>query len=227
MMRGAGGHVGAPLRKSNDWRNFMKILITGFEPFGESRVNPSERLVNALAGRSFPGVELTTRILPVDSARAPRALLAALEDAQPEAVICLGEAARRAGISIERVAVNLLDFSIPDNSGQKYQDAPIFADGPAAYFASLPVRRLHMALQQAGIPAELSLSAGAYLCNQVLYSLLHHLHASGQSGVPAGFLHLPLLPEQAALLPGLPAASMTVETSLAAMEIVLRELDNG
>ena len=205
----------------------MKILITGFEPFGESQVNPSERLVNALAGRSFPGVALMTCILPVDSARAPRALLAALEDAQPQAVICLGEAARRARISIERVAVNLLDFSIPDNSGQKIQDLPVFSDGPDAYFATLPVRRLHTALQQAGIPAELSLSAGAYLCNQVMYTLLHHLHTRGQSHIPAGFIHLPLLPEQAAMFPGLPAASMTVETSLAAMEIILRALDNG
>jgi len=202
----------------------MRILITGFEPFGESSVNPSERLVNTLASRSFTGVELSTRILPVDTQRAPQQLLAALEEVQPEAVICLGEAARRAKISIERVAVNLLDFVIPDNSGQKLQDLPIIPGGPDAYFSTLPVRRLHSALLNAGIPAELSLTAGAYLCNQVMYTLLHALHSQGQGHIPAGFIHLPLLPEQAAAFPGLPAASMSVDAAAQAMEIILREL---
>lgn len=198
----------------------MRILITGFEPFGESSVNPSERLVRTLAGRQLPGVDLSTRILPVDTLRAPQELLAALDEVQPEAVICLGEAARRARVSIERVAVNLLDFTIPDNSGQKLQDLPVVPGGPDAYFSTLPVRRLHAALLAAGIPAELSLTAGAYLCNQVMYTLLHAL----QGRIPAGFIHLPLLPEQAAVFPGLPAASMSVETALAALDIILREL---
>ena len=202
----------------------MRILITGFEPFGESTVNPSERLVHAIAGREFPGVELSTHILPVDTLRAPQELLAALDETQPGAVICLGEAARRARISIERVAVNLLDFAIPDNSCQKLQDLPVVPGGPDAYFSTLPLRRLHGALHEAGIPAELSLTAGAYLCNQVMYTLLHALHSQGQAHIPAGFIHLPLLPEQAAVFPGLPAASMSVDTSAQAMEVILREI---
>ncbi len=205
----------------------MRILLTGFEPFGESSINPSERLVNHLADMSIPGIELTTVILPVDTLRAPAALLDAVAAAKPEAVVCLGEAARRARVSIERVAVNLLDFAIPDNSGAKRQDQPVIPGGPDAYFATLPVRRLHAALLAADIPAELSLSAGAYLCNQVMYTLLHHLRESGQAHVPAGFIHLPLLPAQAAIFTGPPAASMALETTARALEIVLRELALG
>jgi len=200
----------------------MRILITGFEPFGESSVNPSERLVNTLASRSFTGVELSTRILPVDTQRAPQQLLAALEEVQPEAVICLGEAARRAKISIERVAVNLLDFVIPDNSGQKLQDLPIIPGVPDAYFSTLPVRRLHSALLNAGIPAELSLTAGAYLCNQVMYTLLHHLAQTGQT-IPAGFIHLPSLPQQA-VLRGKPMPTLGLETILAGLRAALAVL---
>lgn len=202
----------------------MRILITGFEPFGESRVNPSERLVERLASTGIPGVELRGRILPVDTQRAPGELLAALDSVQPDAVICLGEAARRARVSIERVAVNLLDFVIPDNSGEVRQDLPVVPGGPDAYFATLPVRRLHDAVRAAGLPVELSLSAGAYLCNQVMYALLHHLHATGLANVPAGFIHLPLLPEQAAVFSGPPAPSMSADTAAQALEIILREL---
>lgn len=202
----------------------MRILITGFEPFGESRVNPSERLVECLTAREIPGIDLRGHILPVDTQRAPAELLAVLESIQPQAVICLGEAARRARVSIERVAVNLLDFAIPDNSGELRQDLPVVPGGPDAYFATLPVRRLHDALRAAGLPVELSLSAGAYLCNQVMYTLLHHLHTRGREAIPAGFIHLPLLPEQAAGFSGPPAPSMSIETAAQALQVILQEL---
>lgn len=170
----------------------MKILLTGFEPFGGSAVNPSQQVVQALAANPPSDIDLVTAILPVERVAGPQRLLEAVQAFQPQAVLCLGEASRRAVVSIERVALNLLDYRIPDYAGQQCQDEAVFPDGPAAYFVTLPVRAMLAAIQAAGVPAELSLSAGAYLCNQVLYTLLH------TRSVPGGFIHLPSLPEQAA-----------------------------
>lgn len=188
----------------------MNLLLTGFEPFGESKLNPSEQVVRALERERIAGVELYTAILPVDRVRGPAALLRAVRAARPDAVVCLGEAARRVAISIERVAINLLDFRIADNAGNKATDEPIVPGAPAAYFCTLPVRAMYDAVRAAGVPAELSLSAGTYLCNQVTYVLLHDL-AQQQLEIPAGFVHLPALPAQVAtrdtLLP-----TMSLET---------------
>jgi len=188
----------------------MRILLTGFEPFGGSQVNPSEQVVKILANHPPKGIQISTAILPVNHQAGPKELLRALSDNAPEAIVCLGEAQRRSAISIERIAVNLLDFRIPDNQGVQVVDEPIVADGPAAYFVTLPVRKLMQGLKLEGIPAELSLSAGAYLCNQVLYILLDYLHQQN-SIIPAGFIHLPALPEQAALAEHV-LPSMSIET---------------
>lgn len=175
----------------------MKVLLTGFEPFGGSTINPSEQAVHALAGSPPAGIDLSTAILPVDKTTGPEALLKAIAEVQPDVVICLGEASGRAVISIERLAVNLMDFRIPDNKGEQAVDQPIRADGPAAYFATLPVRKLQEAVMAAGIPCELSLTAGAYLCNQVMYTLLDHA-AREKPALRGGFIHLPCLPQQTA-----------------------------
>lgn len=188
------------------------LLLTGFGPFGGSAVNPSEKAVRALDGEEIGAWQITSRILPVARHEGPAALLAALVDLNPGAVVCLGEATRRAAISIERVAINLLDFRIPDNCGETINDEPVIAGAPAAYFATLPVRSVLQAMLSAGVPAELSLTAGAFLCNQVFYHLLHHLATTGET-LPAGFIHLPALPEQAANNPTL-AASMSLDTIL-------------
>lgn len=190
----------------------MKLLLTGFEPFGGQAVNPSERVIKALTTQQFAGIDLQTAILPVDHERGPAALLAAYESTQPDAVICLVEAGRRMRISIERVAINLLDYRLPDNAGRQIVDEPIAPDGPAAYFCTLPARALHQAMLDGGVPAELSLSAGAFLCNQVTYTLLHHL-ATTRRRCRAGFIHLPFLPEQAAR-ESLPVASMGLDTMI-------------
>ncbi len=173
----------------------MKILLTGFEPFGGSVFNPSEQVVRALAREKIPGIELHPAILPVDRVRGSEALLRAFDESQPSAVVMLGEASRRAVISLERVAVNLLDFRIADNAGAKIVDEPIVRDAPAAYFSTLPLRAMHEAISAAQVPVELSLSAGAFLCNQVMFTMLHHL-AQNKVIVPAGFIHLPPLPIQ-------------------------------
>ncbi len=190
----------------------MKLLLTGFEPFGGSSVNPSEQVVRALADQTFEGIALRTAVLPVDRVRGPAELIGAVQHCQPEAVICLGEAARRAAISIERVAINLLDYRIADNSGNQTRDESIVPGGPAAFFATLPVRKLADAIRGVGVPVELSLSAGTFLCNQVMYELLHYL-ALNKLNVPAGFVHLPPLPEQVV---GnlIPSPSMSLETTL-------------
>ena len=173
----------------------MKLLLTGFEPFGGSRVNPSAQIVERLGCDGVEGVALVTAVLPVDRHRGPALLIQAVEEHEPEAVLCLGLAGRSPAIAIERVAVNLLDFRIADNRGNQFVDEPIVLDGPAAYFTTLPVRAMQQAGLAAGVPMELSLSAGAFLCNQVTYELLHYL-ATHNLNIPAGFVHVPFLPEQ-------------------------------
>jgi pyroglutamyl-peptidase len=138
---------------------------------------------------------VSSAVLPVERTGGSRALLAAVEQAKPDIAVCLGEAGGRSAISIERVAVNLADFAIADNAGHQAVDEPVVEGGPAAYFATLPIRAMHAEVAAAGVPVELSLSAGTYLCNQVMYELLHHT-ANRYPDVAAGFIHLPLLPEQ-------------------------------
>ncbi|MAT97030.1 MAG: pyroglutamyl-peptidase I [Anaerolineaceae bacterium] len=200
----------------------MKFLVTGFEPFGQSNVNPSEQVVRALARRQFEGFAVETAVLPVHRFHGPQTLLTHVQQTRPDAVVCLGEAGGRTAVSIERVAINLLDFRIADNNGLVVQDELISADGPAAYFTTLPVRALQQAVAAAGIPAELSLSAGAFLCNQVTYELLHFL-AQPQLAIPAGFVHLPLLPEQAANQTPL-RPSMALDVMVTAVITILHTL---
>lgn len=195
----------------------MKLLLAGFEPFSGSGVNPSQQIVQALVQKGVAGVELCTAILPVDRVGGPAAALAAVQSHQPDAVLCLGQAARRPALSIERVAVNLLDYAIPDNAGNRVVDEPVVANGPAAYFATLPVRRMLAAIQAAHVPCELSLSAGAFLCNQVFYAVLHYL-ALNRPTVRAGFIHVPTLPEQVV---SKPAPSMSLETMVMGVQAAL------
>ena len=200
----------------------MKILITGFEPFGKSPINPSQILIEQ-APESFPGgIELVKAILPVEKTAGPQALIDALERNQPEAVICFGLAEGRPVISLERVAVNLMDYRIPDNAGETVQDQPIIPNGPAAYFSSLPLRAMQAELRANNIPSELSLTAGAYLCNQVFYTLMHHLASHGQT-TPAGFIHLPACPEQAAHFDK-PIPTMSLELIKSTLPVLLATL---
>jgi pyroglutamyl-peptidase len=196
----------------------MELLLTGFEPFGGSPINPSQKIVGELDGKSIAGLEIKSAVLPVDKQRGPEMLIQVSRSQSFDGILCLGEAPRRSAISIERVAINLMDYRIPDNRGSVMTDIPIRPDGPAAYFTTLPVRSILERLLANGIPAELSLSAGAYLCNQVLYTLLDHL-ASSQS-IPAGFIHIPSLPEQAA--PGeVSSPSLSFAASLKGIELAI------
>lgn len=200
----------------------MKLLLTGFEAFGGKSINASQQLVLALRDEHFPGVDLYTTILPVDHQHGPAKLLTTFNEVRPDITICLGEAHGRMRLSIERIAINLLDFRIADNSGRQISDAPVVTDGPAAYFVTLPVRNMLETTVAHHIPAELSLSAGAFLCNQVTYALLHEVATQGLSS-QVGFIHLPLLPEQAAR-EAYPTPSLSLDTMQEGLKAIITML---
>lgn len=181
----------------------FRLLLTGFEPFGGSAINPSQEVVRAIEARDaeFNGITLHTRILPVESRRGPATLLKAIDATNPDAVLCLGESGRAVAITIERLFVNLADYRIADNAGIVLANRAIVSAGPAAYFSTLPVEVLRDAVVAAGVDVEFSLSAGAFLCNHVAYAMLHHLRQKRRA-VPAGFVHVPRLPEQVQGEPG-------------------------
>lgn len=196
-----------------------KVLVTGFEPFGGERVNPSWEVVKKLQDVQLSGVSLAVRQLPCAFGDAIEALNRAIDETHPLMVICVGQAGGRVDFSVERVAINVDDARIPDNNGQQPVDRPIVNGGPAAYFAQLPIKALVSGLREAGIPACVSQTAGTYVCNHVMYGLLHRM-AQGDSGVvKGGFIHVPYLPEQAAQHPG--SASMSAQTLLEALELTI------
>jgi pyroglutamyl-peptidase len=173
------------------------ILLTGFEPFGGESRNPSADAVAALSGAAVPGVRLATEILPCAYGGALPALRAAIARHRPDAVIAVGQAGGRAEISVERIAINVDDGRIADNDGVWRIDEPVVAGGPAAYFATLPIKAMVARLRAAGIPAHVSQTAGTFLCNHVFYAACH-IAATERPGLRAGFIHVPFLPEQAA-----------------------------
>ncbi len=200
----------------------LHVLVTGFEPFGGEPVNPSMQAVLGLAADPPADIVLSTEILPVSQARTPKTLRAAVARYRPDVVIATGEASGRAEVSVERVGINVNDFRIPDNDGAQPVDVPVIEGGPAAYFATIPVKAVTAALRAAGVPAHVSNTAGTHLCNHTLY-LLGHLAATEYPGMRIGFLHLPGLPEQAARHPGQPSmATATMVTALRAAIAAIR-----
>ena len=173
------------------------LLLTGFEPFDGDSVNPSGEVAKQLDGRVIGDCVVKGLILPVQH-EAARAMVAPLLEAPGlAAVVHLGLAGGRARIALERVAVNVMDYSRPDAHGQVLRDVACVADGPAAYLATLPIRDMLAALGAEGIPAYVSNTAGTYLCNDVSYTTLHTL-AEANRALPAGFIHLPFLPSMVA-----------------------------
>lgn len=172
------------------------LLLTGFDPFGGDAVNPSWLVARALHGQRIAGRTVVAAQLPTVFGAAQEQLQALLALHRPALVLCLGQAGGRATLSVERVAINLIDARIPDNQGAQPLDAPVAPDGPAAYFATLPVKALHRAAQRAGLPCEVSQTAGTFVCNAVFYGLLHQLAAGAAAGARGGFVHVPWLPGQ-------------------------------
>jgi pyroglutamyl-peptidase len=187
----------------------VKALVTAFEPFGGDALNASLEAVRRLPPRAG-ALEIDTAALPTSYARSLPALEAAIERSSPRIVLCVGQAADRAALCVERIAVNVQDARIPDNDGAQPVAAPVVAGGPAAYLATLPVRAAVAALRARELPAQLSMSAGTFVCNHVFYGLMRLAEARDHA-FRGGFLHVPALPGQAAgAAPGMPLESIVL-----------------
>jgi len=193
-------------------------LLTGFEPFGGEAENPSLEIARALDGTMIAGHRIVGSVLPTEFARSLAVLDALLLRHRPALVLAVGQAGGRTGISLERVAINLIDARITDNAGEQPIDAAVVVGAPNAYFSTLPLKAMLQSLHAAGIAAALSQSAGTFVCNQVFFGLAHRL-ARKRRRVRGGFIHVPYLPQQAARQGNAP--SMELETMIDAIRLCL------
>jgi pyroglutamyl-peptidase len=184
-----------------------RLLITGFDPFGGAAVNPSWQAVSRLPDR-VGDFELCKLEIPTVFEKATRVVLEKAAEFGPDVILCVGQAGGRAAVTPERIGVNIRDARIADNEGNQPRGEFVAPDGPAAYFATVPVLKMADAIEAAGIPATVSNSAGAFVCNDTLYGILHHFAGSS---VRCGFIHVPFIPEQA-------EPSMPLEQITAALE---------
>lgn len=184
------------------------ILLTGFDPFGGDEVNPSWLVAQALHGQRLAGHLVVAAQLPTVFGQSLQRLQALIAAHQPAVTLCLGQAGGRGALSIERIGINVNDARIADNLGQQPIDTPVAAGGPAAYFARLPIKAMLRAVQRAGVPCEVSQTAGTFVCNHVLYGLMHLLAqpGTGPTALRGGFMHVPWLPTQGT--PHLPLRDM-------------------
>ena len=201
----------------------MKILVTAFEPFGGEALNASREALT-LADKKTAGADIVKLILPVVFGESARLLERAVQREAPDAVLCLGEAGGRDLITPERVAINVDDARIPDTAGRQPVDTAVHAGGPAAYFSTLPIKAMVRDMRAAGVPAAVSNTAGTFVCNHIFYALMHRLaaqagNATGAGSVRGGFIHVPTLPELAALHPGMP--SMALATQVQGLQIAI------
>lgn len=196
----------------------MKVLVTGFEPFGGETINPSWEAVKELPDK-IENAEIIKHQLPVTFKGVKEKLPKIIDEIEPNVVILTGQAGGRVNITVERVAINVMDARMEDNEGYKPEDEPIFEDAPAAYFATIPVKRIVNALRENKIPAMVSNSAGTYVCNTAMYTALHHIAIKGLD-TKAGFIHVPYIPEQVLEKP---QPSMSIEMIRKAIEIAIKE----
>ena len=191
-----------------------KILVTGFEPFATSSLNPSAEIVKALKGD-----DLVTAILPVVFGQASAQLRELIDLHKPRAVLCLGQAEGRSEMTPERIAINLDNARIADNAGNQPLEQRVIDDGPDGHFSTLPIEKMVASMKAAGIPASISLSAGTFVCNHIFYVLQDYLK---DSSVKSGFMHVPLMDEQRKEYPNLP--TMPIRQMVAGVEIALNVL---
>ncbi len=199
------------------------ILLTGFEPFANTPVNPAELVARNLDGADIDGATVVIRILPSTYFTCIDMVREAIEEVRPEAVVMMGEFGGRSMVTVERIAQNFNDcarYQVHDNADCVLQGELTAPDGPAAYYTTLPIRAMVRAMRDAGIPADISDAAGTFCCNHLMYGILHHI-AVNQLDIRAGWIHLPHLPEVAALEGNLGAPSMSVETAAAGVRIGL------
>jgi len=185
----------------------MKILVTGFEPFGGEAVNPSWEAVRHLPD-TVEGAEVVKLQIPTVFGRSAEVVREAMLAEDPDVVVCVGQAGGRFAVSPERVAINIDDGRIPDNEGNQPIDTPIRADGEPAYFSSLPVKAMVIAMKDVGVPAVVSNTAGTYVCNHIMYQVLYLIDHEFP-GKRGGFVHVPYTPSQVVDKPGVPALGVS------------------
>jgi pyroglutamyl-peptidase len=190
------------------------ILVTGFEPFATSSLNPSGEIVKALIGD-----DLVSAILPVVFGQASAQLRELIDLHKPSAVLCLGQAEGRSAMTPERIAINLDEARIADNAGNQPKEQKIIANGADGYFSTLPIEQMVTSMKAAGIPASISLSAGTFVCNHIFYVLQDYLK---DSSITSGFMHVPLMDEQRKEFPTLP--TMPIKQMIAGVEVALNVL---
>ena len=186
----------------------MKLLLTAFDPFGGSPVNPAREAVSLVPDR-VGTVEVIKLEVPTVFRRSVEVVTAKMAEVQPDAVLCVGQAGGRYDLTVERIAINLDDARIPDNEGKQPIDVPIFSDGAPAYFSTLPIKAMVAKIREAGLPASVSNTAGTFVCNHLMYGVLHYI-TGNCPGVRGGFLHVPFIPSQT-VDRSVPAPSMCVE----------------
>ncbi|MGA8179362.1 MAG: pyroglutamyl-peptidase I [Desulfobacterales bacterium] len=193
------------------------VLLTGFEAFGHTPINPAEQVAKALDNTMVGDFKIVSRIVPNTFFKAIDSVRTAIEEVNPNVVVMMGEYGGRAAVTIERIAHNMNDstrYGLVDNNGIALQDEPTVPGGPVAYYSTLPIRAMVKAMRQAGIPSDISDTPGTFCCNHLLYGILHYIATEGLQ-IRAGWIHLPYLPSTAALTENLGAPSMSVETSAA------------
>jgi len=191
------------------------ILLTGFEPFGGSHINPSIEACKPLEGKEHNGYKIKVVEIPLRFDEVRPSLVKAIEETEPSAILCTGQAGSSM-IRLERVAINVADARIAYNCGKQPVDEPIVEDGPVAYFSTLPLRTMLAAIEKEKVPVEISNSAGTFGCNHIFYYLMHYLKENDLE-IPGGFIHVPSLPEQAMKKQG-PSMSL---------DLIVRALDTA
>lgn len=197
----------------------MKLLLTAFDPFGGAAINPALEAVKGVPEK-IGNVEVIKLTVPTVFHKSVDLTVQAIDTHRPDAVLCIGQAGGRYELTPERVAINLDDARIPDNAGSQPIDVPICPNGPAAYFSTLPIKAMASAIREAGLPASVSNTAGTFVCNHLMYGVLHHL-AVHQPGTKAGFLHVPFAPCQ---VTGRPAPSMSIPDITRGIEAAVRAI---
>ena len=204
----------------------MKILLAGFEAFGNTPVNPAEAVVKRLEGETLDAVDVSGLIVPNTFFKCISAVTAAMDRVQPDAVVMMGEYGGRSMVTVERIAQNFNDnarYGLKDNDGVLLQGELTVPGGPAAHVSTLPVRAMVSAMRAAGVPADISDAAGTFCCNHLMYGILHHI-AEKNLPVRAGWIHLPHLPEVAARVENLGAPSMSAETASVGVRAALETI---
>lgn len=198
----------------------MKVLITGFDPFGGEKINPAWEAVKALPD-NIDGIEVVKLQIPTVFKKSAKKLFENIDSVKPDVVICVGQAGGRYEFSVERVAINIDDGRIPDNDGYQPVDSPVFEDGENAYFSTLPIKAIVEEVKKVGIPSAVSNTAGTYVCNHIMYSLLYYLNKNNLN-IKGGFIHVPFIPEQVVEKKNTPYMELTRITK--ALEISIKAI---